>query len=451
MAVFRQEYLRNGGLNGDLGAPITQELDRGGTNKIQYFENGHIYWNGSQAIAYRTGQAGSSSPPNSTPNQTSDPNGFNPAEFRLSIGVSPGIKLRTDTYLNAPYEGVTNQTEFLFDGWKYGEAVQDRTIANGQMDSLWFHVKGTNYWIPSAFMIGYPPGYQPPVSSGSGKPIFNLDSEANSSNGNWIFLNNDSSGSNKGQRIEQIKKQILALENQMKAIQGDIVTIKGRLFTQNYPQQILDLNNQIRTKEAEIKDKNNQADQLSNSWNPLDWLKANTLRQEAGNLKYEILPQIQANRDRVQKEYNALTANLNKLYNNQESVKETLEPLRQELDKLQKELERTEFIHPLPGYPITSDYGDPHSSTGIHLGIDFGTNGTTPEIKAAARGNVIWAGWKNGGFGNLVILDHGNGVKTLYMHLSTVSSALIVGQEIPRGTGIGNAGSTGNSTGIHLH
>lgn|GEM_PF-4089508 len=130
---------------------------------------------------YTIGNANSSSPPSSTPNQTSDPNGFHPVDFRLSIGVTPGIKLRTDTYLNAPYEGVTNDTAFQFDGWKYGEAVQDRTVANGQMDALWLHVKGTNYWIPSAFMIGYPPGYKPPVSSGG-------------SNGN----NGNTGGSNTG-------------------------------------------------------------------------------------------------------------------------------------------------------------------------------------------------------------------------------------------------------------
>ncbi|HAZ47971.1 MAG TPA: hypothetical protein DDW76_00140 [Cyanobacteria bacterium UBA11369] len=61
---IRQEYLSTGGLNGGLGAPTSAEIDLGGGNVIQYFEGGHIYWNGSKATAYYSG----TTPPKTSPN-----------------------------------------------------------------------------------------------------------------------------------------------------------------------------------------------------------------------------------------------------------------------------------------------------------------------------------------------------------------------------------------------
>ena len=69
-------------------------------------------------------------------------------------------------------------------------------------------------------------------------------------------------------------------------------------------------------------------------------------------------------------------------------------------------------------------------------------------MKAVAKGEVAFAGLK-GGFGNCIILKHGNGFETLYGHLSKILVG--VGQQIDIGQGIGNIGSTGRSTGPHLH
>ena len=68
---------------------------------------------------------------------------------------------------------------------------------------------------------------------------------------------------------------------------------------------------------------------------------------------------------------------------------------------------------------------------------------------AAASGTVEFSGWSSNGFGYNIIIDHGNGVKTLYGH----ASKLLVseGQKISAGQHIGNVGSTGQSTGNHLH
>ena len=84
-----------------------------------------------------------------------------------------------------------------------------------------------------------------------------------------------------------------------------------------------------------------------------------------------------------------------------------------------------------------------------HPGIDI-ANKSGPAVLAADSGTVVIAGWPDGfGYGNRVMLDHGNGYKTLYAHLQTVY--VKVGQTVNRGDAIGKMGSTGRSTGIHLH
>ena len=84
-----------------------------------------------------------------------------------------------------------------------------------------------------------------------------------------------------------------------------------------------------------------------------------------------------------------------------------------------------------------------------HPGIDI-ANRATPVVLAADSGRVIEAGWPdNGGYGNRVIIDHGNGYRTLYAHMSQVY--VVAGQSVNRGDAIGKMGSTGRSTGTHTH
>lgn len=83
-----------------------------------------------------------------------------------------------------------------------------------------------------------------------------------------------------------------------------------------------------------------------------------------------------------------------------------------------------------------------------HLAIDIGAAMGEP-ISAADSGVVVFAGWSTGGYGYAVAIDHGNGYQTLYAHLSKVSVSC--GQSVNQGQAIGLAGSTGNSTGAHLH
>jgi murein DD-endopeptidase MepM/ murein hydrolase activator NlpD len=94
--------------------------------------------------------------------------------------------------------------------------------------------------------------------------------------------------------------------------------------------------------------------------------------------------------------------------------------------------------------PVTSEYGPRWGR--MHQGIDQGAATGTP-IGASKAGTVIFAGWQ-GGYGNLVLIDHG-GVVTAYAHQS--SMAVSSGQSVSQGQTIGYVGSTGNSTGPHLH
>ena len=83
-----------------------------------------------------------------------------------------------------------------------------------------------------------------------------------------------------------------------------------------------------------------------------------------------------------------------------------------------------------------------------HMGIDLSGPHGTP-IHATADGLVAEAGWNSGGYGNLIKVDHGRGVETRYAHLSKI--AVASGQRVKRGQLIGYMGSTGRSTGSHLH
>lgn len=109
------------------------------------------------------------------------------------------------------------------------------------------------------------------------------------------------------------------------------------------------------------------------------------------------------------------------------------------------------FTNPIQGYPMTSRFGyriHPIFRTSkLHTGVDFGAPSGT-HIRAADSGVVISAGWQ-GGYGKAVIVDHGKGLVTLYAH----TSAFYVrpGQSVKKGQVIAAIGTTGYSTGPHLH
>jgi murein DD-endopeptidase MepM/ murein hydrolase activator NlpD len=103
------------------------------------------------------------------------------------------------------------------------------------------------------------------------------------------------------------------------------------------------------------------------------------------------------------------------------------------------------FLRPLSA-PVSSSFGMRWGR--MHQGIDFAA-GAGARVGAAGRGVVSFAGWNTGGYGNLVVIDHREGFQTWYAHLSSVTSWR--GEVVTGGTRIGYVGSTGYSTGPHLH
>ena len=143
---------------------------------------------------------------------------------------------------------------------------------------------------------------------------------------------------------------------------------------------------------------------------------------------------------------------------NYEAVKKQIQKMIAAAAASKPTLSFTGFICPLKSYSrISSEYGwRKNPVTGVnklHAGTDFAASGGTP-IYAAASGYVQVAGWSSGGYGNYVIIYHGkmsdgNQYSTLYGHMRSVATS--AGKYVQQGEIIGYVGSTGNSTGNHLH
>ncbi|QWK09977.1 MAG: peptidoglycan DD-metalloendopeptidase family protein [Thermoflexus hugenholtzii] len=99
-------------------------------------------------------------------------------------------------------------------------------------------------------------------------------------------------------------------------------------------------------------------------------------------------------------------------------------------------------------WPVNSRWRSGYDFTAYHPGVDFAGRLGDP-VYAADAGTVVYAGWSTVGYGNLIVLDHGNGYQTYYAHLSAIFVGC--GQQVAKGATIGLVGSTGRSTGPHLH
>ncbi len=142
--------------------------------------------------------------------------------------------------------------------------------------------------------------------------------------------------------------------------------------------------------------------------------------------------------------------NMTFLQNALPQQQEELELLKKEIEDYQAELNATPSIWPTRGR-VTSGFGPRRSpvrgGTTFHNGIDIAASSGTP-IYSSADGTVVKAQY-NGGYGNTIEIDHGHGYRTMYAHLSGFSVS--VGETVEKGQRIGSMGSTGSSTGPHLH
>jgi len=145
-------------------------------------------------------------------------------------------------------------------------------------------------------------------------------------------------------------------------------------------------------------------------------------------------------------------ANIEMLQNLIPEKAESMELLEVEVDKFVRRLAATPSIWPTSGGRLTSGFGMRRSPfnraiTQFHSGIDIAGAHGSP-IYATADGTVSFAGYR-GGYGNMVLINHGYGFETCYAHLSRF--AVSSGQWVKRGQVIGYMGRTGRATGTHLH
>jgi murein DD-endopeptidase MepM/ murein hydrolase activator NlpD len=136
-----------------------------------------------------------------------------------------------------------------------------------------------------------------------------------------------------------------------------------------------------------------------------------------------------------------------------QQIKKTTETIGEIKEYLQ--IQRDVYISTPKGFPVNGSISSPfgmreHPRTGaddFHSGIDLSISPGTP-VRATAEGIVSYSGW-HGGNGNLVVLEHGHGFSTFYAHNKNTN--VKIGQKVKRGDIISYAGSTGNSTGPHVH
>lgn len=170
--------------------------------------------------------------------------------------------------------------------------------------------------------------------------------------------------------------------------------------------------------------------------------------------------QLATSRSAKESRFKLLEKDAKELQKQLDREKEESDRLEQELKNLSKTStvvydSSTSFIWPLPSTSkkITCNYGyRTHPVTGVknsfHTGVDIGNAPTGTDIYAVKSGKVITAGW-NTAYGNRVIIDHGNGLTTMYAHASKL--LVSVGDTVTQGQVIAKVGSTGYSTGPHLH
>ncbi|MCO5163414.1 MAG: peptidoglycan DD-metalloendopeptidase family protein [Mesorhizobium sp.] len=134
-----------------------------------------------------------------------------------------------------------------------------------------------------------------------------------------------------------------------------------------------------------------------------------------------------------------------------EAVVDELDEALTALDAVKAKARKLPISNPAPGKQVSSGFGvrkDPLLGTpALHAGMDFRA-ATGSSVRSSGAGTVVAAGW-NGGYGRMVEVDHGKGLTTRYAHMSKI--LVSVGDKVEPGDVVGRVGTTGRSTGPHLH
>ena len=322
---------------------------------------------------------------------------------------------------------------------------------------------------------------------------------------NQIDKKEDQIEKNKKKEVD-LKNKISSLESTIASTEKDLANIRKEITEMNT--KVAKIATRVQKIETKIDDQQNTLDSrlrsmykngnmgivqvLLGSVDIQDFMSNFKLIRELHKSDVTILEELEENFEKVEKEKKELESIAQKLKSHesaQEKKQSQLEEdkvevaaakakveaenavLYKEIDKLNAESERlsaeiysqqdttTEykgsgrFAWPFPGYSrVSSEYGyRTHPISGakkFHSGIDL-AGGYGKPIVAAESGTVISAGWNGGGYGNMVVIDHGGGISTLYGHNSSVTVSK--GQKVKRGQTVAKCGSTGYSTGNHLH
>lgn len=292
------------------------------------------------------------------------------------------------------------------------------------------------------------------------------------------------------QEQDELSKQMSDIEQDVKDVKAKVDDLTAKI--NESAQEIAETEDKIEKKEKEMKkqEKNLNARlkvmYKSGSLGFIDvLLGSGSISEFVSNVEiikriYENDVEVLETLEREQKELEATKAELKKKRASLASQKEELaaekadleekkaalkkeeDALKAEADRLTSEIKKLtdqnskyvggEFTWPCPASTyITSSFGNrlhPILNTWIyHTGVDIGCS-SGKDILAAASGTVIMASWY-GGYGNCVMIDHGGGIVTLYGHASEL--CVSDGQSVSRGQVIAKVGSTGRSTGPHLH
>lgn len=245
---------------------------------------------------------------------------------------------------------------------------------------------------------------------------------------------------------------ITALNQQAKEYQSDV---SGKDMTIDHLQEeLLRLSQQAGELDAKMNEirKLEEEMQRLTGLGPVSPEQANTLKQAADPAASGIGGSSRAITNADTDELIAETAtHYNTILDSMESLYNQMNDTKAKVLEQQKKLEHTPTIWPVDSRTITSPFGmrrDPFSFTMVyHSGLDIGAKTGAPVFSTAA-GTVSTTGFDSY-HGNNIVINHGNGLKTWYMHLSKIG--VNEGDEITKGQLIGQVGSTGRSTGPHLH